>query len=90
MGATDDGHDDLLVFRVVRDEERTQLTTPRRTLGWGVRFPSGGCFVEWNGDAYPPEDRLQRPHVSQYGSFGDVKQATSGIVQPITTHPAKR
>lgn len=90
MATSDAGHDDMLVFRVERNEERTTLTTPRRTLGWGIRFPSGACFIEWNCDAYPPEDRMQTPHVSQYGSFADVENACSGIVQPITTHPVTR
>lgn len=73
----------ITVFRVVRDEERTRVETDDDVLGWGVDFPSGEIIVDWNLEAYPPEDRLNHSHISQYGSFHDVEQGTGGNVEVI-------
>jgi len=78
--------DSLTVFRVVRDDDRTRVDTNGRVLGWGVEFPSGACHVDWNRGAYPPKDRLDHPHISQYGSFTDVEQGTGGTVEVISSH----
>lgn len=82
--------DDLRVFRVVRDDDRTRVDTDGDVLGWGVEFPCGYCFVDWNREAYPPEDRLESPHISQYGSFPDVEQGTGGSVELVATHEVER
>jgi hypothetical protein len=78
------------LFRVVRNEERTRIDTDGNILGWGVEFPSGLCFVDWNREAYPPEDRLDHTHISQYGSRADVEQGTGGDVVPIAEHEVSR
>lgn len=69
------------LFKVKRDEERTRVDVEDDLLGAGIQFPSGECYVWWNRDAYPEEDRLDHPHVSQYGSFADVEQGTGGSIQ---------
>jgi hypothetical protein len=76
----------LRVFRVVRDDQRTRVDTDGDVLGWGVEFPSGACHVDWNRMAYPPEDRLAYPHISQYGCVADVEQGTGGTVEVLESH----
>jgi hypothetical protein len=71
----------LKTFRVVRDDGRTRVDTDGDVLGWGVVFPSGLCIVDWNREAYPPEQRLDHPHLSHYGSMADVEQGTGGAVE---------
>jgi len=71
----------VLLFRVLFNENRTRIETEHDVMGWGIRFPSGWCYVDWNREAYGPEDRLDHPHVSVYGSFGDVEQGTGGDVE---------
>jgi hypothetical protein len=73
----------LSAFRVVRDDDRTRVDTLEDVMGWGVEFPSGLCYVDWYREAYAPEDRLDHPHVSQYGSLEDVEQGTGGTVEPL-------
>jgi len=68
------------VFYVFRDEDRTRIDVDGDVLGWGVEFPSGECYVEWNRDAFPEDDRLEHDHVSIYGSIRDVEQGTGGKV----------
>lgn len=70
----------LRLFTVYRNENRTRVDTDGDVLGWGVEFPSGACHVDWNLEAYPPEDRLDHAHISQYGSIADVEQGTGGTV----------
>lgn len=67
-------------FYVFRDEDRTRIDVDGDVLGWGVEFPSGECYVDWNRDAFPEDDRLDHPHVSKYGSIADVEQGTGGKV----------
>lgn len=78
--------ENLLLFRVMFNEDRTRLDTDHDVMGWGVKFPSGHCYVDWNLDAYAPEDRLDNPHVSVYGSLEDVEQGTGGDVDPFYEH----
>lgn len=81
-------------FYVYRDEDRTRIEGTEDLLGWGARFPSGACYVDWRLEAFDPDDRLQYPHVSRYGSIVDVEQGTGGVVvwpgpdgepEPLTT-----
>lgn len=72
---------DVDVFEVYRDEDRTRVDTDDDLLGWGVVFPSGQIVVDWRLEAYPPEDRLDNHHLSQYGSVDDVEQGTGGTVE---------
>jgi len=69
----------FVVFRVFRSDD-TRIDVDGDVLGWGVQFPSGECYVDWNRQVFPPEDRLDHPHVSKYGSMGDVEQGTGGKV----------
>lgn len=80
-------HDNILLFQVVKTE-RTRVDADD-VLGWGVRFPSGACHVDWNLEAFPREDRLNHPHISQYGCLDDVEQGTGGEVQRIYETPAE-
>jgi len=75
----------FLAFRVFRDEDRTRIDVDGDVLGWGVEFPSGECYVEWNLEAFPEDDRLDHDHVSIYGSRDDVEQGTGGnvVVQEV-------
>ncbi|MWG36945.1 hypothetical protein [Halomarina oriensis] len=81
---------ELLLFRVLRDEDRTRVETRDDVMGWGVQFPTGQCYVDWYREAYAPEDRLDNPHVSIYGSLSDVEQGTGGTVQPLAVHEVMR
>lgn len=63
------------------DVERTRIDVDDDLLGWGVEFPDAGCYVEWNREAFPEDDRLDHPHVSIYGSPADVEQGTGGAVR---------
>lgn len=74
---------EMTAFRVVRDGDRTRIDTHGKLLGCGIQFPSGECYVDWRRDAFPEEDRLDHPHVSQYGSFTDVEQGTGGAVEEV-------
>lgn len=69
----------MKIFRVF-PSERTRIETDDDTLGWGVQFPSGECYVDWNRMVFDEEDRLEKPHVSKYGSLADVEQGTGGDV----------
>ena len=83
--------DDVIrLFRVVFDPDRTRVETDHDVMGWGIQFPSGACYVDWNREAYAPEDRLDHPHVSIYGSFADVEQGTGGEVETIHEQPVSR
>jgi hypothetical protein len=81
---------DIRIFRVLRDKERTRVETDGHVLGWGIEFPNGACHVDWNRQAYPPENRLEHPHISQYGSFADVEQGTGGRIQVLETLEVNR
>jgi hypothetical protein len=74
---------ELTIFLVHYDEDRTRIDTDDDLMGWGVRFPTGQCYVDWNRRAYDEEDRLDHPHVSIYGSLGDVEQGTGGEVEIV-------
>ena len=67
------------IFRVFRADE-TRIDVNGDVLGWGVEFPSGLCVVDWNRMVFDESDRLDHPHLSQYGSLDDVEQGTGGEV----------
>lgn len=69
----------LRLFRVL-PSDRTRIDTDDGVLGWGVEFPSGLCVVDWNRMVFDEADRLDHPHLSQYGSLADVEQGTGGDV----------
>lgn len=70
----------LEIVRITRSD-RTRIDIDDDLMGRGVRFPSGMVVMEWYRGAYPPEDRLDEPHQSIYGSLEDVKQGTGGDVE---------
>jgi hypothetical protein len=74
----------VATFRVYRDTDRTRIDVDDDLLGWGVRFPSGACYVEWRRASFPEGDRLDHPHVSRYGSVDDVEQGTGGVVRELS------
>lgn len=49
-------------------------------LAIGVNFPNSGVYVDWNVDAWPENQQLQGPHVSDYDTLEDLKQVTEGQV----------
>jgi hypothetical protein len=69
----------LTVF-TVRRQTNGRLGEEGDIIGWGVRFPSGGCYIDWNQEAFPADQRLDHAHISVYGSLGDVKQASGKVV----------
>ena len=69
----------MKIYRVLRTDE-TRIDVDEDVLGWGVEFPSGLCVVDWNREAFPEDDRLDHPHLSQYGSLEDVEQGTGGRI----------
>jgi hypothetical protein len=75
-----EAYGNVLLFRVLFNEDRTRIDTNHDVMGWGIRFPTGWCYVDWNREAYPLEDRLDEPHVSIYGNLDDVEQGTGGDI----------
>jgi len=71
---------EITTFKVMPSEETRIETKPNEPLGWGAEFPCGMCMVDWNRTVFAPEDRLDHPHISQYGSLADVEQGTGGEV----------
>jgi hypothetical protein len=67
----------------VEPTEHTRIETEGNVLAWGVQFPSGWCYVDWNRDVFDAKDRLDHPHVSIYGSIDDVEQGTGGRVRRL-------
>lgn len=74
------------VLRIVRDDNRTRVDVRDGVLGYGVRFPSGLVYCDWRLESYPPENRLDNPHVSMYGSLDDLRQGTGGSVEIIAQY----
>lgn len=84
------GDDQIILFRVLFNEDRTRLQTDHDVMGWGIQFPSGSCYIDWNREAFAPDDRLEKPHVSIYGTLDDVEQGTGGDIEQIHKRPAYR
>lgn len=80
----------VVLFRVLFDPERTRIETDDDVMGWGVEFPEGGCYVQWNRAAFPEPERLNHPHISIYGSRPDVEQGTGGDVEILLEHTVRR
>lgn len=54
-------------------------------LGLGADMPNAGVYVDWNNDAWPDDEQLADPHVSDYGTVEDLEQATGNEVNVIET-----
>lgn len=70
------------VFRVVQPDD-SDLDLDGDLMGVGVDFPNAGVYVDWRIDAWPDEEQLDEPHVSDYGSVADLEQATGGTVEIV-------
>lgn len=69
----------ITTFKVLATDE-TDLDVIDDLLGRGVQFPSGRCVVSWHLAAFPEGERLEHPHISQYGCLADVEQGSGGKV----------
>ncbi|MEF8825818.1 MAG: hypothetical protein V5A27_05680, partial [Halapricum sp.] len=79
--ATDNGAD---VFRVLASPgDETDYNGD--VLGIGIDFPESGVYIDWRREAFP--DPLDEPHVSEYGTIADVKNATGNQIESIESHP---
>jgi len=47
-GTEREAYRDVLLFRVLFNDDRTRIDTNHDVMGWGVRFPAGWCYVDWN------------------------------------------
>ncbi|GGO03537.1 hypothetical protein [Haloarcula pellucida] len=76
------------VFRIVQSED-SEMDLDGDLMGIGVDFPNAGVYVDWRIDAWPDDEQLDEPHVSDYGTIDDLEQATGGVVEPLTTVDAE-
>jgi hypothetical protein len=72
------------VFEIVQEGEEGPVADGA-LLGVGADMPNAGVYVDWNIDAWPDDEQLAEPHVSDYGSIEDLEQATGGTVRVIET-----
>jgi hypothetical protein len=72
------------VFRIVQSDD-ADMDIDGDLMGVGVDFPNAGVYVDWRIDAWPDDEQLAEPHVSDYGSVDDLEQATGGVVEYIQT-----
>lgn len=71
----------MRLFRVVPTEDEADQYTDD-VLGVGVSFPEAGVYVDWHREAFP--DPLDDPHVSEYGSVADLRNATGNQIVDFT------
>ncbi|MCU4743458.1 hypothetical protein [Natronoglomus mannanivorans] len=68
-------------LRVERDPDRARLSaTDVTTTAWGVQLPSGVIYIEWNREAFEPDDRAEGLVHSRYENVEDAEQATAGDI----------
>lgn len=77
----------LLLFRVRESVEDAQPDVDGDVVAWGVQFPSGLCYVDWNQQHFPQHQRYEDPHISMYGSLSDCKQAMGGFLETVYAEP---
>jgi hypothetical protein len=73
------------LFELVATEEQEDFETGAR-LGVGVNFPNSGVYVDWNIAAWPEEERLDGPHVSEYATVEDARTVAQGEVRELSAH----
>ena len=73
---------DASLFELVSTEDQEDFETGAR-LGIGVEFPNSGVYVDWNIDAWPEDDRLDGPHVSEYATVADAQSVAQGEVREL-------
>lgn len=66
---------ELQVIQVIDDE--------MGVVGIGAVMPNAGVYVDWLNDAWPDDEQLDNPHVSDYGSVADLEQATDNKVEMV-------
>lgn len=76
---------DATLFELIATEEQEEFETGAR-LGIGVEFPNSGVYVDWNIDAWPEEERLDGPHVSDYATIDDAKKVAQGEVRELSAN----
>lgn len=72
------------VFQVTQPED-SDLELDGDCMGIGIDFPNAGVYVDWHIDAWPDDEQLEDPHVSDYGTVEDLEQATEGVVDVLKT-----
>jgi hypothetical protein len=72
------------VFRITQAED-DDMELDGDLMGVGVDFPNAGVYVDWHIEAWPDDEQLAEPHVSDYGSLDDLEQATGGVVEHLET-----
>jgi hypothetical protein len=76
---------DASLFELVATEEQEDFETGAR-LGIGIDFPNSGVYVDWNIDAWPEEERLDGPHVSEYATLDDAQKVAQGDVRELSAN----
>lgn len=77
----------LVVFRARRSVDDVGPDSDGPVLAWGVQFPNGWCFLDWNRDRFPEPERYDEPHVSMFGSLEDCEDAVDGFLETIYAEP---
>jgi len=72
------------IFRIVQPED-SGMDLDGDVMGVGVDMPNAGVYVDWKIKAWPEDEQLDEAHVSDYGSVGDLEQATGGEVEHLET-----
>ena len=70
------------LFELVATEDQEDFETGAR-LGVGVDFPNSGVYVDWNIGAWPEDERLDGPHVSEYATVEDAQTVAQGEVREL-------
>lgn len=72
---------DVRRLKIERDPDRARLSaTEVEITAYGVQLPSGVIYIEWNRDAFEPDDRAEGLVHSRYENITDAEQATAGNV----------
>lgn len=77
----------LLLFRIRSSVDDVQTNASGSIKGWGIRFPSGICYIDWNPGYFPEHQQYEEPHVSMFASYSDFQEATDGFVETIYAEP---
>lgn len=74
----------LDLFRIVQTDDEGPGEMGDE-LGVGVSFPDSGVYVDWNTGAWPEDERLDGPHVSEYDTVEDAATVAQGEIEYLTT-----
>lgn len=86
--AGDDGLQDSEQKAVEDDIQILKITATDgeldgKVVGLGVDFPNSGVYVDWLNEQWPEDQQLDGPHVSDYDTVADLKQATDNKVEMV-------